>query len=136
GFVGSAAVAWYPYLFGAGPFGVDLVEATLVRPAMLPFLMLALGIAASTLATSMDRQSEELQGSLEYAASQNRRLQAVVNTSDVGILVVDRDGHEVLMNQAQRRLHFLGLPPGVEDGAEADLLLFEPDGVTPIPPTA
>lgn len=136
GFLGSAAVAWYPYLFGAGPSQVGLVEATLVRPAMLPFLMLALGIAASTLSTSMDRQSEELQESLEYAASQNRRLQAVVDTSDVGILVVDRDGHDVLMNQAQRRLHFLALPPGLEDGAEADLLLFEPDGVTPIPPTA
>ncbi|WP_422115708.1 sensor histidine kinase [Brachybacterium sp. UNK5269] len=135
GFVGSAAVAWYPYLFDTTPFEVELVESTLMRPAMVPFLMLALGIAASALSTSMDRQSEELRESLEYAASQNRRLHAVVDTSDVGILVVDRDGHDVLMNPAQRRLHFLSLPPGREDGADAELLLFEPDGITPIPPT-
>src|SRR5690606_8938274 len=36
-------------------------------------------------------------------------------------------------NQAQRRTHFLGLPPGRDDGPEHELLLFEADGVTPIP---
>src|SRR5699024_555075 len=61
-------------------------------------------------------------------------LQAVVETSEVGILVVDRDGHDVLMNQAQRRTHFIGLPDGAEDGPEADLLVFEADGTTPIAP--
>lgn len=132
GFLGTAAVTWWPYLTDEAPFEDDLFQASLIRPAMVPFLILALGLAASILARSMDRQSMELKASLEKAATQNRRLHAVVDTSDVGILVVDGEGHDVLMNQAQRRLHFIGLPAGSEDGAEADLLVFEADGATPI----
>jgi two-component system, OmpR family, phosphate regulon sensor histidine kinase PhoR len=133
GFVGSAAVTWWPYLPGADPFPTHVLPAELARPIMVPFLMLALGLAASVLTRSMDRQRLELAASLDRADAQNRLLNAVVETSDVGILVVDRDGHDVLMNQSQRRMHFLGLPPGVPDGAEHELLLFEADGTTPIP---
>ena len=132
GFLGTAAVTSWPYLVAAAPFEEELIQASLVRPAAVPFLMLALGVAASVLSRSMDRQSEELTASLENAATQNRMLNAVVETSAVGILVVDRDGHDVLMNQAQRRLHFIGLPAGTEDAAETELLAFEADGVTPI----
>lgn len=132
GFLGTAAVTSWPYLVAAAPFEGELIQASLVRPAAVPFLMLALGVAASVLSRSMDRQSEELTASLENAATQNRMLNAVVETSDVGILVVDRDGHDVLMNQAQRRLHFIGLPAGTENAAETELLAFEADGVTPI----
>ena len=132
GFLGTAAATWWPYLTGAGAFENDLIESTLVRPALVPVLTLALGLAASVMARSMDRQSIELVSSLENSATQNRLLQAVVETSEVGILVVDGDGHDVLMNQAQRRMHFLGLPSGRHDGPEADLLVFEADGITPI----
>ena len=135
GFIGSAAVTWWPYLYGTGAFEVELIEPSVVRPAAVPFLMLALGVAASVLTRSMDRQSEELTASLENAATQNRLLNAVVETSEVGILVVDRDGNDVLMNQAQRRMHFIGLPAGTDDGGEADLLAFEADGTTPIAAT-
>ena len=134
GFVGASAVTWWPYVSGLAPFEMQLADPSPVRPALVAFLMLALGVAASVLTRSMDRQSAELQASLENAATQNRMLHTVVENSDVGILVVDRNGHDVLMNPAQQRLHFLGLPAGASDGAEADLLAFEPDGRTPIPP--
>lgn len=133
GFLGTAAVTWWPYLTGTVLFTNELVQPSALRPAIVPFLMLALAIAASILTRSMDRQSAELTASLEHAATQNRLLQAVVETSEVGILVVDGDGHDVLMNQAQRRMHFLGLPAGREDGPESELLIFEADGTTPIP---
>ena len=133
GFLGAAAVTWWPYLPGMAPFETQLTEPSPVRPALVAFLMLALGVAASVLTRSMDRQSEELSASLENAATQNRMLHTVVENSDVGILVVDRDGHDVLRNPAQRRLLFLGLPAGARAGGEADLLIFEPDGSTPIP---
>ncbi|GAA1672253.1 sensor histidine kinase [Citricoccus zhacaiensis] len=134
GFLGTAAVNWWPYVSATTPFSDALMESSLTRPVMVPFLMLALGVAASILTRSMDKQRLELRSALDGAATQNRLLQAVVETSDVGILVVDGDGHDVLMNQAQRRTHFIGLPPGRDDGAEHELLLFEADGVTPIPP--
>src|SRR5699024_5233933 len=134
GFLGSAAVTWWAYLPGSDPFAMLLTAPSPQRPTLVPFLMLALGIAASVLTRSMDRQSAELTASLETAASRNRMLHTVVQNSDVGILVVDRDGHDVLMNPAQRRVHLLGLPAGAEDGAEAELLVFESDGRTPIPP--
>lgn len=133
GFLGAAAVTWWPYLPGMAPFETQLTEPSPVRPALVAFLVLALGVAASVLTRSMDRQSEELSASLENAATQNRMLHTVVENSDVGILVVDRDGHDVLRNAAQRRLFFLGLPAGARAGGEADLLIFEPDGSAPIP---
>src|SRR5699024_4639148 len=134
GFLGSAAVTWWAYLPGSDPFAMLLTAPSPQRPTLVPFLMLALGIAASVLTRSMDRQSAALTASLAPADSRNRMLRTVVQSSDVGILVVDRDGHDVLMNPAQRRVHLLGLPAGAEDGAEAELLVFESDGRTPIPP--
>ncbi len=133
GFLGTAAVSWWPYLTGTTPFSEALMESSLTRPVMVPFMMLSLGAAASILTRSMDKQRVELRASLETSKSQNRMLQTVVETSDVGILVVDGQGHDLLMNQAQRRTHFIGLPPGRDDGAEHELLLFEADGLTPIP---
>ncbi|MFC4428370.1 sensor histidine kinase [Citricoccus alkalitolerans] len=134
GFIGTAAATWWPYLPGTAPYTDELIESNLTRPVMVPFMMLSLGAAASILTRSMEKQRLELRASLEKSKSQNRLLQAVVETSDVGILVVDGQGHDVLMNQAQRRTHFIGLPPGRNDGAEHELLLFEADGLTPILP--
>lgn len=133
GFLGASAVTWWPYVSGLAPFESPVTDPSPLRPALVAFLMLALGVAASVLTRSMDRQSEELAAALENAATRNRMLRTVVQNSDVGILVADRDGHDVLMNPAQRRLRSLGLPVGVSDGVEADLLVFEPDGSTPIP---
>lgn len=134
GFFGASAVTWWPYLPRMAPFEMQLTDLSPLRPALVAFLMLALGVAASVLTRSMDRQSAELKTSLENAATQNRMLHTMVENSDVGILVVDRNGHDVLMNPAKRRLYFLGLPAGIRDGAETDLLLFVADGRTPIPP--
>ncbi|MEW1979589.1 ATP-binding protein [Citricoccus sp. NPDC079358] len=132
GFLGTAAVSWWPYVSETTPFSDALMESSVTRPVMVPFMMLSLGAAASILTRSMDKQRMELRASLETSKSQNRMLQTVVETSDVGILVVDRDGHDILMNQAQRRMHFIGMPPGAEDAAEHELLVFEADGTTPI----
>ena len=133
GFLGSAAVSWWPYLFRDPTDMESQVLADPTRPVMVPFLVLAIGIAASVLTRSMDRRKDELSGALENEASQLRMLRTVMETAQVGILVVDRDGHDVLMNQTQRRAHLVALPPGMDDGAEQDLLLFGADGTTAIP---
>src|SRR5699024_10825868 len=50
---------------GSDPFAMLLTAPSPQRPTLVPFLMLALGIAASVLTRSMDRQSAELTASLE-----------------------------------------------------------------------
>ncbi|MFC5296217.1 ATP-binding protein [Brachybacterium tyrofermentans] len=53
---------------------------------------------------------------------------------DVGIVVVDRDGHDLLMNRAQQRIHTLAMPAGIEDPDETQLTLRYPGTSCPIPP--
>jgi signal transduction histidine kinase len=105
----------------------------LFRPALVPVMMLAMAIAASVLARSMDRQRDELRDVLSSTRQQNRRLETILDTTDVGIVVTDREGNGLIMNAAQRRQHLIGQPEGKHDAPEGELLAFEPDGVTPIP---
>ena len=130
GVVGTMSAIWGPHaLHPHGSRWDHLLES-----ASVPLFMLALAVAASVLTRSLDRQREELNELLSTTRQQNRRLQTVLDTTDVGIVVTDRDGHDLLMNPAQRRVHLIGLPHGVTDAPERDLLLFEADGRTPIPP--
>lgn len=129
GMVGSAAVTWWPYVTQLG----QMQPEEFVRPTVVPLFMLALAVAASVLTRSLDRQRDDLTHVLSIARQQNRMLQTVLDTTDVGIVVTDRDGHDVIMNSAQRRLHLVGLPEGVDDGPEQILLAYESDGKTPIP---
>ncbi|QCU77599.1 PAS domain-containing sensor histidine kinase [Citricoccus sp. SGAir0253] len=131
GVLGSAAVTWWPYLTNLD----QLTTGEVFRPTLVPLFMLALGVAASILSRSMDRQRDELEESLAEIRQQNRRLAAVLDATDVGILVTDRRGRGLLMNAAQRRQHLIGQPPGRHDAPERDLLAFEADGRTPIPVT-
>ncbi|HEY4616523.1 MAG TPA: ATP-binding protein [Citricoccus sp.] len=129
GFIGSAAVTWWPYI-------VDLDELPrehLFRPALVPVMMLAMAIAASVLSRSLDRQREELKTVLATTRQQKRRLETILDTPDVGIVVTDREGNGLIMNAAQRRQHLIGQPDGRHDATEPDLLVFEPDGKTPVP---
>ncbi|HRO31248.1 MULTISPECIES: ATP-binding protein [Micrococcaceae] len=129
GVVGTTLTIWGPHALN--PHGS--ARDHLLESAAVPLFMLALAVAASVLTRSLDRQREELDELLSITRQQNRRLQTVLDTTDVGIVVTDRDGNDLLMNPAQRRVHLIGLPHGVEDAPERDLLLFEADGKTPIP---
>lgn len=129
GFTGSAAVTWWPYL-------IDLDNVTrdeLFRPALVPLFMVALASAASVLARSMDRQRDELEGVLVSTRQQNRRLETILDTTDVGIVVTDGEGRGLIWNAAQQRQHLIGQPEGRPDATESELLIFESDGVTPVP---
>ncbi|MDI3329711.1 MAG: PAS domain-containing sensor histidine kinase [Micrococcus sp.] len=129
GFIGSAMVTWWPYFLDREV----LPPEDLLRPVLVPVFMLAMAIAASVLARSMDRQRDELQGVVRSIRQQNRRLETVLDTTDVGIVVTDRDGNGLIMNSAQRRQHLIGQPEGMQDAPERDLLVFEADGRTPVP---
>jgi signal transduction histidine kinase len=61
-------------------------------------------------------------------------LHAVLNTVGVGVAVIDADGHPLLQNQEFHAIIRHASPERTADTEEADLLVFGPDGTTPIPP--
>lgn len=135
-FLGPLAMIWVP-VFLTDP-EVELGDLT--QSLLLPIIIFAVAVTIRVMTASMMDQQKAmkdkdhaLQNLLQRSAQRERLLNATVNTVDVGLLAVDGDGHDILFNRRQREIHLTGLPEGVEDAPERDLLLFESDGVTPIP---
>ena len=112
----------------------------LAHASLLPFTVLQIGLLATGALTLLDEQArrmaatlEEKEGLLEAAAAGERLLENILDTVDVGIVVVDRDGHDLLMNRAQQRIHTLSSPPDIEDPDETQLALRYPGTSCPIP---
>lgn len=119
-FFGPLAAVWIPPLVeGAGP-------GSLGRVVLVPFMMLAVGITVRVVTASMNGQQRELE-------DKERLLNTIVETVGVGVVVVDKDGHDVLMNRQQRKNHHVAMPEDVDDPTESQLLLFRPDKETPVP---
>ncbi|MGX5357947.1 sensor histidine kinase [Kocuria sp. KH4] len=136
GFLLSLAMVWVPLLVPPRPLTVQLFTA----PLLIPVMLLGIGITVQVLSNSMERQNAELTAKdaqlrrlLDVTARRERLLQTVMDTVDVGVLAIDEDGHDVLMNRRQRRIHELSLPEGRSDGAEADLLIYADAEGTPLP---
>jgi signal transduction histidine kinase len=102
--------------------------------------MLGIGVSVSVLTLSMMRQQrileekdEQLQASLRSTKRQEALLNSVLDTVHLGVLAVDADGHDVLMNRKQRANHELARPKDIEDPNESQLLVFAADRTTPVP---
>lgn len=113
----------------------------LAHSLLLPFTVLQIGLLATGALKVLDAQArrmtatlQEKERLLESAAAGERLLENILDTVDVGIVVVDRDGHDLLMNRAQRRIHRLASPADIEDPDEAQLALRYPGTTCPIPP--
>ncbi|GGG61192.1 two-component sensor histidine kinase [Kocuria dechangensis] len=137
GFLLTLAMVWVPLLVRPGrPTATELAA-----PLLIPFVLLGIGFTVQVLSNSMDRQKAELEAKdaelrrlLTATARRERLLDTILDTVDVGVLAIDADGHDVLGNQKQRTMHRVGVPAGAADAAEAELLVFDDDGVTPVPP--
>ena len=110
------------------------------RSLLLPVMMLGIGVSVSVLTLSMMRQQnqledkdEQLRASLRTSKRQESLLNTVLDTVHLGVLAVDADGHDVLMNRKQRANHELARPKDIADPNESQLLVFGPDRKTPIP---
>jgi signal transduction histidine kinase len=139
----TLAMVWVPLLYSDRPVSA----AALSHPLLIPFMMIGIGTTVQVLDRSMEKQKAQLEaqkaqlqaqdtqlrGVLEDSARRQRLLDTVLDTVDVGVLVLDAEGHDVLMNARQHRIHQLSLPPGVADAAEAQLLLFADGHGTPMP---
>ncbi|WP_434618352.1 ATP-binding protein [Arthrobacter sp. A5] len=137
GTLATLLMVWIPIFLAPGPTTADQLS----RPMILPLMMLAFAITVAVMTTSMDAQREQLEEkdsalrqALTASRDRERLLDAIVNTVSVGLVAVDADGHDVLMNRKQRLFHQLAAPSGETDPAEKDLLIFAADRRTPLTP--
>jgi two-component system phosphate regulon sensor histidine kinase PhoR len=83
------------------------------------------------------RDREEKDAQLRVALKERKRqeelLNSVLETVHLGVLAVDADGHDILMNRKQRANHRLASPAGNSDPNESQLLVFQADRTTTVP---
>ena len=128
----SLLIVWMPLVLAPGPTSVE----QLARPLLFPFMMLAFAIMAVALTTSMDNQRKalvaqdvQLRAALADSRHRERLMETIVDTVGVGVVVVDADGNDLLMNSTQGAIHALGVPADIADPEEKDLLVFGTDRV-------
>lgn len=113
----------------------DVSWATVMRFLLLPFTFLLIAMMALSLYANLSQSHFTLQrahhrlSKVTQESEQQRRLfSAVYSNLNVGVLVMDGDGNDVMENDAQRRLHRLVSPPDNVDRTEAGHLIFDESG--------
>jgi len=135
--VASLGIIWLPVALGTRPRTLD----ALIGPILLPIMLIGLAWFVSALTKGSRARQEALQASqadlrasVEAGRDRERLLGTVLDTVSVGLLAVDAQGNDILMNAQQREGHAAAAPPGNDDPNEAELLMFSEDRATPIPP--
>lgn len=107
---------------------------------LLPLLMLAVSLAISFASANvrlqrqrLEKKDVELGELLVESRNRERLLKTVLDTIDVGVVAVDREGKIVLVNDRQKEF-CQGASPGGADTLpeEARQLMFAQDKVTPL----
>jgi signal transduction histidine kinase len=135
-FLGPLGIVWVPVFLHN-----EVSEQALTKPLLFPILILGIGVSVSVLTLSMVRQQrvleqkdEALKEALDISTKQERLLNTVMEALPLGVVAVDGDGHDILMNRRQRQTHALATPPDNDDPNESQLLVFDIDRSTPLPP--
>ncbi len=135
--VASLAMVWLPLALAAESLTFD----ALIDQILLPVMLAGLAWFVSEISDDNRRRQEALRASqaalresMEVGRARERLLGTVLDTVSVGLLAVDADGHDVLMNAGQHVAHAAAAPPGNDDPNEAELLIFGADRLTPVPP--
>lgn len=103
-------------------FALDRVSPDdFARFALLPITFVFISALVLVLFDRLSHQHSQLK-------RQDRLLKAVINHLNVGVLVMDADGNDVMMNPAQQSIHGLVSPPGNTDPTESGHLLFDLQG--------
>jgi len=134
-FIGPLGIIWVPLFVHGHLSGQDLA-----RSFLLPVMMLGVGVTVSVMTLSMVRQQRDLEekdsqlrGVLTGSKRQERLLNTVLDTVHLGVLAVDAQGNDILMNRKQRKHHQLATPPSIDDPNESQLLVFAADRTTLVP---
>ncbi|MCC3294174.1 PAS domain S-box protein [Arthrobacter sp. zg-Y411] len=75
-----------------------------------------------------------LQASLLESLRKELMLESILNTVRVGVVVIDEEGRRLLTNPRQQFHERLAAPSFTRRPSEAELLIFGPDRITPVPP--
>ncbi|WP_191090021.1 sensor histidine kinase [Nesterenkonia ebinurensis] len=137
-FTATSFIVILPILLGQGSASFSLED--LAGRAIIPVILTVIGLFAANVSRSIDAQQQELvdkDRQLRLAAAESERraqlLNTVIETVPVGVVVVDAEGHDMMMNSHQRELHQIGVPREVPDPREDQLLVFGEDKTTPLP---
>ena len=103
--------------------GIPFTTTNVVRPLLVPFVILALASTTVIVEYNTSLKNRMLRESLATSRRQTHLLNAVLNAANVGVVVVDRDGNDVLMNEIQRFQHRHAIPPEIPDPTEDKLLV-------------
>lgn len=118
----------------------NLTASDITALILFPLVMLAVSLAIRFASVNMRIQQRQLQAMgaelrelLAASREREKLLLTILDATDVGIVAVDSNGDQLLINNRQRRLQQIATPA---DGAagESQHLVFAQDKVTPLPP--
>ncbi|MHA7269796.1 sensor histidine kinase [Arthrobacter sp. HLT1-20] len=126
-------IVWLPVLLTPGGFTLE----QLAKPLLFPLVVLAYATTVVAVTNTVNVQRKaleakdvELRAALHASQQRERLLATVVDTVAVGVVVVDAEGNDMLMNATQKTLHTHALPADIADPEEKELLVFSVDAVT------
>ncbi|WP_422935614.1 ATP-binding protein [Sinomonas sp. P47F7] len=127
----TLAVVWVP-LVVAGTADARSLAAQLVTP----FIMLAIGVGTSVKTTSGVAQQSRVDELLERSQTRERLLDTVLETVDVGVIVLDADGGGMFVNSKQIEVYAAAFPAEASgsSGSETQMLIFQEGSSEPLPP--
>lgn len=125
--IGPLAIAWAPFTLGQG----QLTSASLVKPLLLPVIILGLAIATTVVTRNLKAQTEGLTSANERERRRARQLDTILKVADVGVVVVDEDGNNVVVNSVLKPPPAGSIPGSGNASANVPLALFDADRTTP-----
>lgn len=135
-FAAALVIVWLPIFLDRDRLTVQ----TLAAPLLIPVILWVIGMFTVNVSQSIDAQQdelrikdEELREAVAKSEEHAQLLDAIIETVPVGVVVVDAEGNDKLMNSHQRKLHELAIPDDVPDPREDQLLIFGRDKTTAVP---
>ena len=131
----ALTIVWVPVL--NSPTGFTLEQ--LAKPLLFPLVVLAYALTVVIVNNTVTLQRQalvtkdaQLRRALEASQQRERLLETVLDTVAVGVVAVDAEGNDLMMNAAQSVLHETAMPTDVADPEEKELLVFALDSFEPV----
>lgn len=93
------------------------------KPLLIPLSILALATSTVIVEQNTALAESQLRTTLDSSRHQEHLLNAVLNAANIGVVVVDRNGNDVFMNDIQRFQHRHATPSENQDPNESQLLI-------------